>query len=79
MAFFPQWSAVIMINRELKKITQKSAELYPGSFPQGDSESPLDDGGGYDDPHSPVEDDRPEFVKADEEGWDSLPGRPPRH
>jgi hypothetical protein len=61
------------MNRDPKKFTQKSAELFPGAFPYKDSESPLDDQGGYGDPHANGDDGRPDFVKADDEGWTRLP------
>lgn len=62
--------------REPKKFPKKSAEIYPGAFSDDVHESPVDDEGGYGDPHAPVTDERPDFVKADDEDWEKL--SPPR-
>ncbi len=57
------------MNRDPGKFQKKSAEVCPGAFSSDEPESPVNDDGGYGDPHAHIEDTRPDFVRADEEGW----------
>lgn len=64
------------MNHEPRKPVKKTVEIFPGAFAGQAPEVPLDDG--YGDPHAPLADDRPDFVKADDEGWQPLPDVLPR-
>lgn len=59
------------MSRALRELTQKlvaESKLHPGGFAYQDLESEIEDG----DYGDVSQDDRPEFVQKDDEGWVRL-------